>query len=105
MARLFRLLALIAVLLMPIGMSPAAAASHRAPTAGMPMQHCPEQNPNRHAKAAFVDCTMACSAALPAADLLRAEPVIIRNAPVERLFARALIGIQPEIATPPPRRS
>ena len=70
-------LTLVAVLLMPFGMTaaPAAAASaeHHSPAM---MQHCPEQAPKHGGKAGFVECTMACAAALPAFDEPSDEPAL-----------------------------
>lgn len=104
MAALCRLVALIAVLVMPLGMPPAAAApaQHHAT---MPMQHCPDQAPGHDLKGGFAECTMACSAALPAADLPREERRWTSCAPAEAAAARILDGLHPDTATPPPKRS
>jgi hypothetical protein len=101
-----KLLILIAMLFLPLGMNPApaAVAGHHRPTANMPMQHCPEQSP-KQAKAGFVECTMACSAALPAADLRPGDPPVISCMPIQPHLAGALHGIRPETATPPPKHS
>jgi hypothetical protein len=103
---LWRMLLLIAVLLMPFGMAPAAAAgpSHRA-GAAMPMQHCPEQAPNHRGRAGSGECTMACSAALPAGDVKPAEPLQIVGACDRADVMNQLHGLHPETATPPPRHS
>jgi hypothetical protein len=103
---LLRLLALLAVMMMPFGMAaaPAASAHHHPMAAAMPMKHCPEV-PARHAAQMGIGaCTMACAAALPAVDLSRALPLIV-SAPDFPGIAKRLEGHQPEIATPPPRRS
>jgi hypothetical protein len=102
-SQLIRLLTLIAVLLMPFEMAPAAATSNRGTPSAMPMQHCPEQRSN-HASGAFGECMMACSAALPATEPSYPEPQRIACAPSERLLVRTLIGLHPDIATPPPRQ-
>lgn len=104
MAKLSRLIAFLCVLLMPLGMQPAAAmpAQHHA---AMSMQHCPEQRPSYHSKGAFAECTMACSAALPASDLSRAGPLSIAGAMAEPALAQTFRGLHPETATSPPRRS
>jgi hypothetical protein len=95
MRRLVQILALIAVMLMPLGMT--------APTAhaAMPrMAHCPEHH---HPANAVGECTMACSAALPAADsvadatLPSPRPLIIAS------LILTLHGVHPDTATPPPR--
>ena len=94
---------LLTVLLMPLGMQPAAA----APTqhhASMATQHCPEQAPTHDLKGGFSDCTMVCSAALPAADLHQVHPSI-PGAPTTAVVARILHGLIPDTATPPPKRS
>lgn len=108
MATLWKLLALIAVLFLPLGMTtaPAAAATtdHGA-MASMPMKHCPEQSPGHGGKAGFTECTMACSAALPVADLGSHRTIRIACTPVEPCLAGPLHGLHPETATPPPRRS
>lgn len=105
MALAWKLLTLLAVLLLPLGMSvaPAATVQHHAAT--LPMQHCPDQAPTRDAKPGFVECMMACSAALPAADLDRAEPLPIACPPERADVVRQLHGLQPETATPPPKRT
>jgi len=99
-----KLLVLLAVLLMPLGMAPAAAgqASHHAMT--MPMQHCPEQAPSEH-KAGFVECTMACSAALPAVELARDGVVAGPAGLALPTIQPVLHGLHPETATPPPRHA
>lgn len=99
-----KFLVLLAVLLMPLGMQPAAGApaQHHA---SMPMQHCPDQTPGHDLKGGFAECTMVCSAALPAADLPRDMHPFIACAPTEAAVARILHGLHPEIATPPPKRS
>ena len=65
-ATALKLLALLAVMLMPLGMAASPAAAHHQPAAAMPMEHCPEPEPAHTTRSGFVDCTMACSAALPA---------------------------------------
>jgi hypothetical protein len=101
-----RLFLLIAVLLMPLGMSPVPAASAAAEHhhgAALPMQHCPEQGTMHHSKAAFSECTMACASALPAVD--RAQEQAIAYAPplVAAVPVLALDSLHPETATPPPK--
>ena len=100
-----RLLLLIAVLLMPLGMTaaPAAAAEHHHRGASMPMQHCPEQRTKHHSKAAFAECTMACASALPAVDRVQ-EPRMAYSSPlVAAVTVHELQGLHPETETPPPR--
>jgi hypothetical protein len=104
--RLFRLLTLIAVLLLPLGMQPVAAApamSHHG--AAMPMQHCPEQGSKHDGKAGFDECTMVCSSALPAVSLAQPALLLLACAPEMSGVTQILHGLQPETATPPPKRS
>ena len=103
--RLAKLMVMLAVLLMPFGMTAAPAAAPEHHSASMPMEHCPEQAPKSAGKAGFVECTMVCSSALPAGDLKRDEPRLIVCAPVEAAAVRQLHGLHPDTATPPPRRS
>ncbi len=101
-----KLLVLIAVMLMPFGMAPGGASANwsQAMTAGMPMQHCPEQGSEHDMKSGFADCAMACSAALPARDLPQAEHLlIIAGAPIALGAQRELRGLHPDTAIPPPK--
>jgi hypothetical protein len=102
---LSRLLALVALLLMPLGMQPAAATTPQAHRMAMPMGHCPEQAPAPGGKSGFVECTMACAAALPAVETPRAQPRLIICLPIRPEAAQRLDGLTPETATPPPKRS
>ena len=106
MSRLFgKLLLLLAVLAMPLGMTaaPAAAAEHHSAT--MPMQHCPDEGQSPDMKGGFAQCTMACAAALPAFDAATSDTAMPLEAKAESAVAPMLHGIQPDIATPPPKRS
>ena len=105
MAAVWKLMTLVAILLMPIGMQSAVAAPAAQHHAAMPMQHCPEQAPTHHGKAGFVECTMACSAALPAAEARPDEPLIIVGVPNLPDVAERLNGLHPDPATPPPKPS
>lgn len=100
-----KLLLLLAVLAMPFGMSVASAAAHPAAHAQMPMQHCPDQAPGKGQKAPFAECTMACSAALPAVDAKPAERPLVVCLPIRPAEAQTLDGLHPDIATPPPKAS
>jgi hypothetical protein len=105
---LVRLLAMLALLLMPLAMAgqghAAAATPHHAAAASPAGHHhqssSPEQEEQRKGSAA--QCMMAC-AALPAFDApLRHET----EAPSAALFAlpvRPITGLAPEAETPPPR--
>ena len=102
---LTRLLAIVAVLLMPFGMQPAAASPMQHHMAAIPMQHCPEQGSQQDGKSGFVECMMVCSSALPAADLRQATPLLLACAPEMSGGTQILHGLQPETATPPPKHS
>lgn len=102
---LLRLLAFIAVMLMPFGMAPAAAAPMQDQQMAMPMHSCPERDSSRHSTGAFSACTMACASALPATDLTVALAQLVSEFLPEPIFGPALSGIELEIATPPPRLS
>jgi hypothetical protein len=105
MSAVWKLLVLIALLAMPFGMAAAPAAVHQSAAAGMPMGHCPDQHSGHQNKSAFAECTMACSAALPAAEPRAAQPLRIVCAPVQPAGALRLHGLHPETATPPPKDS
>lgn len=101
---LLRLMALIAVLLLPLGMSEApAAAQHEHAAASMEMQHCPDRGSKSGSAPGFAVCTMACSAALPAADLPNGPLAPRFAAPAMLLMPHVLHGLHPDTATPPPR--
>jgi hypothetical protein len=100
----FRLLALVAVLLLPLAMAaaPAAAGASQHATA-MPTNDHERHHSGGLTHDRLAQCAMPCSAALPAADL---PPIpvhaAVRAAP-EPFLASPLSGIELEIATPPPR--
>jgi hypothetical protein len=101
-----RLVALIAMLLMPLGMSAVPAVVHHGrAAAAMPMQHCPDQGSKPSLKGGFAECTMACSATLPAAYPADKQPLPVICAPAAPTAARALNGLHPDTATPPPKVS
>jgi hypothetical protein len=104
---LAKLLLLFAVLIMPFGMgqAPAAPPRHAMPSVDMPTQHCPEQAPTHQNKAGMAECTMSCSAALPAGDCHSGEPRRIASAAPLASPAPELHGILLETATPPPKLS
>lgn len=100
-----RLLAILAVMLMPFGMAAAPAESihHQQMAKAMPMEHCPEPASAPQSNGALAHCTMACAAALPAVD----SPVFVSHPVAQSIphapTMRTLLGTEPEIATPPPR--
>jgi hypothetical protein len=101
------LVATSAVLIMPFSM-PAAAhvSSQNRAKAGMAMSHCPDQGTKHDGKGAIAECTMACSAALPASPqpiypvqfLIACDPALPQLAP-------RLTDLHPDTATPPPKHS
>ena len=105
MARVLRLLTLLAVLLMPFGMAaaPAApAAVHHG--ASMPMEHCGD-TPAERDIGGTADCAMPCSSALPATDLASTALEPVAHSAEGPWIERKLAGVLMEIATPPPRLS
>ena len=105
MAVVWKLLTLIAVLLMPFGMvAPASATPHHA-MASMSMEHCPDQSPGQKGKLGFTECTMACAGALPAADRSPQDERRVDVGLALALPVHQLHGIHVDIATPPPKRS
>ena len=102
----FRLLALIALVLMPIGMGAApalAAPDHHTMMTTAGAGHCDEQQDPDQAPAQHqMDCTAACAAiAAPAAPVV--APTFKPTAPRTIGVAAPFTGIEPEIATPPPK--
>ena len=101
-----RLLVLVAVLLMPLGMGPATAAfAHPAMPMDMAKAPCPEKSSQHDMKNGIAECTMACAAALPAAELENYEPLRIVFEAVQPPAASRLDGSHPDTATPPPKHS
>jgi hypothetical protein len=106
MARVCKLLFLLAVLLMPFGMAPAAAgAGHHMVAADMPMGHCPNQDSGRHMKGGIAECTMACAGALPAVDLASQQPIRTISPVAATPLTERLHGLHPDTETPPPKPS
>lgn len=104
--RLFRLVALLALVLMPFGMTTApAAAATQAPQAAMAMpgaDHCGDSSDKTPGKPAGLHCTGSCSA-LPSL----AQPIAVATLPPEALATPALVpslsGRSLTPSTPPPR--
>ena len=108
MARVMNLLALFALMLMPLIMQPAAAAPvqhQQAMSMEMPAEHCPDEGSIPGTKGKVAVCAMICSAALPASELPQAQRMLIVCKPAAPDVAQRLSDHDPEIATPPPRRS
>lgn len=96
------------MLLMPLGMQPAEASGtmphHSMPAAASAMSgHCHDEDGSRPISPGLATCTMACAAALPA---VPARPQSALPMPKPLIVAASvdhLVGLEPEIATPPPR--
>jgi len=103
MAAILRLLALVAVLLMPAGMAAAPAAAF-APPAAASAGHCDEHGQQSQAPfKAPVHCA-GCTA-LPALELPIPEEPAAPQARLHLPLVQPFTGIEPETATPPPRIS
>jgi hypothetical protein len=104
-AVILRLLTLLALALMPFGMGAAMAAPVHHPSAAM-AQHCGEYGgqPDNKAAKHSADCTVACSGLLAAETAVADPPPAVRMQPA-RPLAELGTGFQPDIATPPPKRS
>jgi hypothetical protein len=102
---LVRLVTLIAVFLMPLSMTAAPAVAHEPSMMGMAMGHCDEGTAKHQPKGGLGECTMACSAALPAVEEPRDEQPSFPPIPFQPALAQVLHGLHPDTATPPPKRS
>jgi hypothetical protein len=101
-----RILVLVALLLMPFGMGSAhATVMDEAPMAGMPMGHCPDQPAKHDSNGGIAECTMACAAALPAIEQPSGVVLAFVPAPAVPALTRMLVGLHPDIATPPPKNA
>ena len=98
---MLRLLAFIAVLLMPLGMAAPVQAHSGMDMATM--AHCPEKAGHHHSKGAVVECTMACASALPAMDRVSDQAAPVHRLVLVPLAARPLRSLHPDTATPPPK--
>jgi hypothetical protein len=103
---LSRLFLLLAMLLMPLGMTPSvASAPHADGTSAMPGGHCSGQSSDHSAGGSSGECAMACAAALPGGEAeLGDGPPLVRQR-LNQALAEPLIGLRPETDTPPPKRS
>jgi hypothetical protein len=97
---LLRILMLVALALMPVGMTGAAAAA--APSPAAVSGHCDDQQKPADAPAKM-DMQCATCAALPAAEANTAEPELRPELPRLVKAAKALSNAEPETDTPPPR--
>lgn len=106
MGRLFHLVALLALVLMPIGMG-TASASAAMPSAHSSMVtgsggHCGDQSGKSPAKPVSVHCGGTCSA-LPDLAAPALAPVLTPTAKLTPDLVEALVGISPLPSIPPPR--
>jgi hypothetical protein len=103
---LAKVLLFVAMLMAPLTMTAAPAAPmHGAMAAAMPMNHCPDEDGSREQTSGVADCTMACAAALPALQYSGQPAVALRRDRVGGKLAERLDSLDPEIATPPPKRA
>lgn len=105
--RVSKLLVLLSVLLMPLAMSsaPAATPSHADLHGVMAMEHCPDEGSTPELSPGIAACSMACAAALPAFATAVGEQMLPGAPPRGVDEPRALAGVNPESADPPPRMS
>ena len=101
-ARLIRLIAFVAVLLMPFGMAAAPAMS--MPAAAASDGHCGEHQAPAEEPAAMPDHCASCSA-LPGMDSPAPASAPLPAAPRHITAATPFDGIEPETITPPPKAS
>src|SRR5690349_3498799 len=94
-----RLVALLALVLMPLSMASAPASAQ--PTASAPAGHCDEHQQPAKAPGPQMHCT-AC-AALPAIDAPTLVAEMSLAVPMIIALASSLAGIEPDTATPPPK--
>jgi len=95
-----RLFTLFALVLMPLSMASAPASA--APTTSAPASHCDDhQQPAKAPAGPQMHCT-AC-AALPAMDAPAPVAEMAPQMPMLIALASFLAGIEPDVATPPPK--
>ena len=101
--KIAKFLLLLAVLLMPFGMTPATAGAGKVPATAM--RHCSERGDAHHGKSGISECTMACAAALPASIVHPTEPPKLTASPHAVAPVKLLENVCPDTRTPPPRQS
>ena len=105
-AMLFRILSMLALLLMPFGMvaMPASAASMKqSAVATMDHGHCDDQAPSKDAAPGSMDCKAMCSAVESAA------PLTLHRLPLPRgemkiALVQSFGSVEPGFDLPPPKR-
>jgi hypothetical protein len=107
-AALLRLLTLVALVLMPLGMAGAPAIAQQMPMEHAALAasegHCDQQPKQDESPASKSDCTAMCTA-LPATDAPSPAPKLKPAASRTIAIAEPFAGIEPELATPPPRQA
>lgn len=103
-AALTRLLTLIALMLMPLGMTGAPAVASPMPASRMmaSADHCDDESHPNPAPGSKMDCAALCTA-LPATDAPEPAPILQPTAPRLIGGATPFTGIDLEVATPPPK--
>jgi hypothetical protein len=94
-------LLLLAVLLMPFGMTPASAITDESPARAM--MHCADQHDAHGGQSGVGHCTMACAAALPASIAGPTDVLGMAQSPLVSASIAILDGVLPDMSTPPPR--
>ena len=101
-----RLIALLGLLLAPMGMLGShAAMAMPQPVSATAMSHCADQQkdaPKGHPQPSMIDCALACST-MPAAQLFIPAAPMPAAALFEGFVPAEVEGTMPEAATPPPR--
>jgi hypothetical protein len=100
-----RLLALVAVLMLPFAMAAAPAQASQMHHSSAASDHCPQQPAQDDSAGWMGECLMPCSAALPAIIESRFALEPLAQGPADPIVVSSLAGILLEIATPPPKLS
>ena len=105
-AMIVRLATLVALVLMPLGMTKAEAWVQPVVTAQstMTLEDCGKHSKRENAPAAKMDCAASC-VAIGAANVPALEGPLAPRAVLVVVPAKPFRGIQPETATPPPKRA
>lgn len=100
-----RLLTLVALMLMPFGMGPTSAMAHQMSTdqAIASMDHCDKQSDEDRAPVPMqTDCAIMCSA-ISSANSPTSSPLLKPVPPRSIALTTLFVGVEPDIATPPPK--
>jgi hypothetical protein len=106
MAALWKLFVLLAVMVMPFGMSAVMAASVNHAPAAVTSQHCDDHGgqPAEKSSKQSADCAIACSMLIAAETRIEEPAPAVRLVPARPLAERGT-GLHPDTATPPPKLS